>query len=300
MAVVTTQADTGAVLTLRRGLAILDAFSSTREQLGVNEIARLVRLHKSTVSRLCATLEQAGYLERDATTGKFRLGARLYQLVGAGLPALDLRAAARPILQSLVDTTGETAHLAVLQGTDLVTVEVVEGRHLMRMQGRVGHRQSFHASALGLAILAGLLPERVDALLGRKPLMALTPATITDRKVLRQRLAEMREWGYGVDLEGVEEGLRCVGAAIRDQTGTIVGALSVSGPRHRLSDDVIASLGILVREAAAQVSARLGAPPPPALAGADGTARFGGGPPAANGGARAQVDGARARAAARR
>jgi IclR family acetate operon transcriptional repressor len=253
-------ADNGMVLTLSRGLAILDAFAGEHGELGVNEIARLVGVHKSTVSRLCATLEQAGYLDRVLASGKFRLGARLYQLVGAPATAPDLRTAARPILQSVVDRTRETAHLAALQNSELITVEVVEGHHLMRMQGRVGQRQLFHASALGLAILAELPQGEVDDLLGKGPLARLTPHTVTDRRQLRQRLAEVRSTGYSVDFEGVEEGLRCVGAAVRDRSGGIAGAISVSGPRHRLSPEVIASLGTLVQSAAAAISARIGAP----------------------------------------
>ena len=247
------------MLTLKRGLAILDAFSHQPGQLGVNEIARLVNLHKSTVSRLCATLEQMGYLERDAD-GKFRLGSRVYQLAGTGASATDLRLAARPLLQGLVESTGETAHLAVLAGVELMTIEVVEGHHLMRMQGRVGQRQLFHASALGLAILAGLPARRVDELLGRGQLARLTPHTVVDRTQLRRRLGEVRTQGYSVDFEGVEEGLRCVGAAVRDSSGAIVAALSVSGPRHRIDAEAIARLGPLGRSAADELSTRLGAP----------------------------------------
>ena len=248
------------VLTLKRGLAILDAFSNRPQHLGVNEIARLVNLHKSTVSRLCATLEQMGYLERDEN-GKFHLGKRVYQLAGAGASAPDLRAAGRPILQNLVDTTGETAHLAVLAGMELITIDVVEGHHLMRMQGRIGQRQLFHASALGLAILAGLAVWRVDELLGKGPLVRLTQHTIVDRTQLRQRLGEIRTQGYSVDFEGVEEGLRCVGAAVRDGGGSIVGAVSVSGPRHRLGPEAIARIGPQVRAAADELATRLGAAP---------------------------------------
>jgi DNA-binding IclR family transcriptional regulator len=247
-------------MTLQRGLVILDAFGGHTEDLGVNEIARLVNLHKSTVSRLCATLEQAGYLERVPASGRFRLGMRLRQLVGGWSPSPDLRAAARPILESIVDKTGETAHLGQLQSSDLITVEVVEGHHLMRMQGRIGQRQLFHASALGLAILAQVPAAQVDELLGKGPLERLTPHTVTDRRQLRQRLAEIRATGYSVDFEGVEEGLRCVGAAIHDHSGAIAGAISISGPRHRLSAEVLGTLGSLVRGAAANVSLRMGAP----------------------------------------
>src|ERR1700704_4430136 len=91
-------------MTLQRGLTILDAFGGSTEELGVNEIARLVQVHKSTVSRLCATLEQAGYLDRVPASGKYRLGMRLHQLVGAWSPPADLRTAARPILESVVNT----------------------------------------------------------------------------------------------------------------------------------------------------------------------------------------------------
>jgi DNA-binding IclR family transcriptional regulator len=247
-------------MSLQRGLAILEAFGGHTEDLGVNEIARLINVHKSTVSRLCATLEQAGYLDRVPASGKFRLGMRLHRLVGAFSPSPDLRATARPILESIVDKTGETAHLGMLQNSELITVEVVEGHHLMRMQGRVGQRQLFHASALGLAILAHVPAARVDDLLGTGPLERLTPHTVTDRRQLRQRLAEIRTTGYSVDFEGVEEWLRCVGAAIQDQSGAIVGALSISGPRHRLSPEMLATLGSLVRGAAAHISVRMGAP----------------------------------------
>jgi DNA-binding IclR family transcriptional regulator len=252
--------DAGSVLTLSRGLAILDAFVGRTEALGVNEIARFVGVHKSTVSRLCATLAQGGYLERTTASGKFRLGPRLFQLVGAPSAPPDLRAAARPILQALVDKAGETAHLGALQASELITIEVIEGRHLMRMQGRVGQRQLFHASALGLAILAQLPRTAVDDLLGKAPLTRLTPHTVVDRRQLRQRLAEIRTTGYSVDFEGVEEGLRCVGAVVLDQHGGVAGAISVSGPRHRLSPEVIAELGALVRSAATAISARIGAP----------------------------------------
>jgi DNA-binding IclR family transcriptional regulator len=251
--------ENASVLTLSRGLAILDAFAGQQE-LGVNEIARRVGVHKSTVSRLCATLEQAGYLDRANGSAKFRLGTRLYRLVGAPSAAPDLRAVARPILMAVVDKTGETAHLASLQRGELITIEVVEGHHLMRMQGRVGQRQLFHASALGLAILAELPPDEVDELLGKGQLTRLTPHTVTDRRQLRQRLAEIRTTGYSVDFEGVEEGLRCVGAVVRDANGGIAGAISVSGPRHRLSPEVLGTLGTLVRNAAATISARMGAP----------------------------------------
>jgi DNA-binding IclR family transcriptional regulator len=250
------------VLTLRRGLAVLDAFCASPTGLGVNEIARKVALHKSTVSRLCATLEQAGYLERDQQAGKYRLGARVYRLVGSPGPEIDLRHLARPILRGLVDACGETAHMVVREGSEFVKVEVVDGSRSVRTQSRVGQRSPAHASAMGKAILAHLSPDEVKAVLGSRPLPRLTPNTITARVRLDEQFAEIREQGYSVDVEEFEDGLRCVGAPIFDADGQVVAAISISGPRHRFSDETMPELANLVRQSAEQISARLGAPAP--------------------------------------
>ena len=105
--------ETRSVVALRRGLAILDAFSAGQDELGVNEIARMVEMHKSTVSRLCSTLEQAGYLARDAVTDKYRLGARIRQLMGASSRDVELRTAARDVLYQLAETSGDTVTMVV-------------------------------------------------------------------------------------------------------------------------------------------------------------------------------------------
>lgn len=255
--------DEHSVLTLRRGLAVLDALIDNRQGLGVNEIARKVALHKSTVSRLCATLEQAGYVDRDSQTGKFAPGARMYRLADAEPHAVDIRQAARPILRALVDTLGETANLVAREGSEFVRIEVVDGSRSLRMLCRVGQRSPAHASAMAKAILAFTDPDEVKAILGSRPLQALTPNTITNKAHLVRHLAEIRERGYSVDLEEIEEGLRCVGAPVRDHTNQVVAAISVSGPRHRFGEEQITYLAGLVCESAAKISARLGAPSQP-------------------------------------
>lgn len=247
-----------AVLALRRGLMILDAFSDLDTDLGVNEIARLVRMHKSTVSRLCATLENAGYLERDASTNRFRLGARIYRLAGVVSAASDIRVVARPVMLELVESSRETATLGVREGSDIVTIEVVDGLNHMRMATRVGMRTQIHASAVAKAILAWATPRDVDAMVANWPMTALTPNTITDAGTLKERLAEVRERGYAVDMEELEVGLRCVAAPIRDSDGRVLAGLSISGPRHSMTPEAMHRFGALVRSAADAISARLG------------------------------------------
>lgn len=253
--------DANSVFALRRGLSILDQFSGRAGELGVNELARLVGMHKSTVSRLCATLENAGYLERDASTGRFRLGARIYQLAGATTSTTDVRLVARPVMLELVENSSETATLGVREGKDIVTIDVVDGLNYMRMATRVGMRTQLHASAVAKAILAWMPEAEVDELLADWPMAALTPNTITDGATLKHRLAEVRERGFAFDEEELEVGLRCVAAPIRDPLGRVVAGLSISGPRHRMTEEAMQRFGALVRDAAEKISARLGAPP---------------------------------------
>jgi len=168
---------------------------------------------------------------------------------------------ARPILSRLVEACGETAHFAVLEGQDVVTIEVVDGSRPLRLQSRVGQRRPMHASALGKAVLAWLSPLELQQVLGSQSFDRLTPNTITSQAQLLEDLARARERGYSTDLEELEEGLRCVSAPVRDETGRVTGAISVSGPRHRFTDEAIVELGRLVVRSADQISAHLGAPP---------------------------------------
>lgn len=264
--------DANSVFALRRGLSILDTFSGREGDLGVNEIARVVGMHKSTVSRLCATLENAGYLERNVSTNRFRLGARIHQLAGSSSPTTDVRIVARPVMLELVETSRETATLGVREGGDIVTIDVVDGLNFMRMATRVGMRTQMHASAVAKAILAFMPPDELDELLRDWPLTVLTPNTITEPAALRDTLAEVRQRGYALDLEELEVGLRCVAAPIRDPAGEVVAGVSISGPRHRMTDDAMRRFGPLVRAAGEQISARLGTPPVSQELVADGTA----------------------------
>ncbi len=259
--------DVNAVFALRRGLNILDAFSGDRYDLGVNEIARIVGMHKRTVSRLCSTLENAGYLERDPSTNRFHLGARIFQLAGSATPTRDLRSVARPIMLELVDATRETATLGMREGLDIVTIDVVDGLNFVRMATRVGMRTQVHASAVAKAILAWTDAGEVEEIIGAATIQQLTSNTITDAAKLRETLDGVRARGYSIDMEEMEIGLRCVGAPIRDHRGRVIAGLSISGPRHHMTEEEIKRYGLLVREAADKVSARLGAPPMSAVEG---------------------------------
>jgi IclR family transcriptional regulator, KDG regulon repressor len=257
-----TMSETRSVAALQRRLAILDAFSGGQDELGVNEISRALGMHKSTVSRLCSTLEQAGYLARDEVTDKYRLGARIRRLTGASSRDVELRSSARDVLHQLVDTAGETVTMVVRDGLDVTTIEVVDGPSMVRMQARVGQRTQVHASAGAKAVLAWLPEEQLGRIIDAWPRARLTEHTIIDKDELIRHLASTRERGYSVDNEEMEIGLRCVGAPVRDQSGEVIAAIAISAPRFRLEDDDFDRFGTMARQAADAISARLGAPAP--------------------------------------
>jgi IclR family KDG regulon transcriptional repressor len=128
------------------------------------------------------------------------------------------------------------------------------------MQARAGMRTQVHASAVAKAVLAWTPKAELDEILDTWPMARLTPNTITSKRDLVQHLAQVRSRGYSVDLEEMEVGLRCVGAPIRDHTGKVAAGVSISGPRHRMTEEAIAALGPEVRHTADQISRRLGAP----------------------------------------
>jgi DNA-binding IclR family transcriptional regulator len=250
----------GLIGSLLHGLEILDMFERDRSVIGIGEMAQQLGLHRSTTSRLAATLAVAGYLEAAGEPGRYRLSGKLAALGALVASGGQVRQAALPSLQGLVQSLGETGHLGVLEGNEAVTVEVVDGWQTVRMHSWVGKRSPAHCSSMGKALLAGLGAEEIDARYPDARLEARTEKTITDRAELKRHLAEVRERGYAVDREELEPHLCCVAAPVFDRTGTVVASISVSGPDSRVDKASIPSTADAVRRTASQISARLGAP----------------------------------------
>jgi DNA-binding IclR family transcriptional regulator len=251
----------GKVAALLHGLAVLDMFDRNRTVIGVAEIARQLDVHRSTASRLAATLASAGYLEAAGEPGRYRLAPKLATLGEIAAGDSDLRRAAAEPLRDLVSRLGETGHLGILEGTEAVTIDVVDGWHTVRMHSWVGKRSPAHCSSIGKALLAGLSAAELTARYPEQELQPLTPATITSIDDLRKHLDLVRARGYAEDLEELEPHLCCVAAPVRGRDGSVVASISVSGPASRLRDpDTLAATAEAVRETAVEISARLGAP----------------------------------------
>ena len=245
---------------LLHGLAVLDMFTWDRPVIGIAEVSRQLGVHRSTASRLAATLATAGYLEQAGEHGRYRLAAKLSRLGEIAAAGDQLRDAALPPLRDLVSRIGETGHLGILDGAEAVTVAVVDGWQTVRMHSWVGKRSPAHCSSMGKALLAGLPAAEIGARYPQSRLEARTDRTITGTGELKRHLAQVRERGYAVDRQELEPHLCCVAAPVFDKTGTVVASISVSGPDSRIDEASIPAIAEVVRHAAGQISARLGAP----------------------------------------
>jgi DNA-binding IclR family transcriptional regulator len=245
------------VQVLDRTFRIMDALAAVPSELGPAELAARLGLHKSTIHRLLVVLERQRYI-RKTSKGKYSLGMKLFELGSRAVAQLELGEHAAPFLRRLVDETGETTHICVLSGTEMMSVANVEGQWTLRTTSTVGRRTKTHCTAVGKALIA-FLPEReLSELIARLPLTRHTHRTIITPAALRTELAHVRRRGFAVDDEEIEEGLRCIGSPIRNYTGEVIASLSIAGPVFRIRKSRVPELARAVMAVAEALSADLG------------------------------------------
>ncbi|WP_063819235.1 IclR family transcriptional regulator [Herbidospora cretacea] len=230
-----------------------------RDGITLGALASRAGIAVSTAHRYVTSLLELGVLDRDPA-GSYRLGVTLIMLAGQYLDEDGLRAAARPYLSELVEVSGETVHLGVLVGEQIVYVDKVESAKSIRLVSHIGKRAPLHCTAMGKAMLALLKPSRRDEILAG-PLEVRTPRTLTGNALLAE-LGVVRDQGFAIDDEENEEGVRCVGLAIKNASGEPVGAFSVSAPAARFSRDDCHRLAPKARAMADDISKRIGYGPP--------------------------------------
>lgn len=243
---------------LAHGLAILRMFGDDRQVVSVAQIAREIEVHRSNASRLAATLHAMGFLDRAGESGRYRLGPQLVRLGRLADVNNDLTRQTLGPLRELVEKTGETGHIGILDGDQALTIAVVDGWHTVRMHSHVNKRSPAYCSSMGKVLLSGLDETAVRRLFTGRRLRAMTPHSLTSVAALLSELAVIRERGYALDVEELEIGLRCVSAPIRDAGGTTVASLGLSGPALRMTETALGDLAELVRETAAKASAAIG------------------------------------------
>ena len=244
-----------------RALYLLETIAEAGGETTLTDLSNRTGLNISTCHHLLATLIQRGFVAKIPGRRLYALGTRIVYLSHACLQ-VDLPRRADPYLEKINEATGETVHLATLQGDSVVMLAVKDARHAVRVDtGRIGRIESPHATSLGKAIFAWLPESDLDRFFvnGMK---RCTENTITDAKSFHDAMCTVRREGYAFDREEHLPGVICIGAAIRDQAGTVVGAISASTPLMRATDEHLALMRKEITAAAHALSTQFGAPAP--------------------------------------
>lgn len=219
---------------LRKALDVLKCIGQHAESMSLKEISVRVGLPKTTVLRYLRTFESAHFVAHDTERDLYRIDTRIISLINVGTALQQLREACLPHLRSLQDRCNETVNLGVLEGSDIVYLEIIASTQLVRTQARVGGRHPVHTTALGKAILAFLPPEARAAALPRV-LRRRTEKSTVERGDLVADLNRICAQGFSEDNNENENGAMCIGAPVFDSTGTVVAAFSISAPSFRIS-----------------------------------------------------------------
>ncbi len=238
-------------------LHILETLHDAPSGLQLKDVAQLTGINKSTAYRFLAHLEHEGYVFRDSS-GAYAIGVRLARLASGASYQTTLRKLSRPILQQLWRVTGETVNIAVLDGREVLYLDVMESSHTFRLVSQVGMRRPVYCTALGKAMLAFIPEEEQQYFFDGMSFERFTPHTIRGATQLRKEFALIRQRGYSIDNEEAYLGSRCIGAPIFEASGKITAALSVSGPTTRVTREKVTVVAAAAKSAATAISRTLG------------------------------------------
>lgn len=246
------------IQSLDRAMMILETLGETGG-MTLSELAAQLDQSPATAYRVLTTLETRGIVEIDQQRQTWHVGAGAFRIGSAFLRRTNLVERARPVMQRLMEVTGETANLGIENTRHVLFVSQVETHASIRAFFPPGTQSPMHASGIGKALLAQFDEPRLNAIVS-EGLERFTPRTLTNASALLSDLAATRRRGYSIDDEERNEGMRCVAAPVFDATGVAVAGISISGPTARISEDRIAPFGENVRAAALELSRLLGAP----------------------------------------
>jgi IclR family transcriptional regulator, acetate operon repressor len=247
--------------TVDKALEILNYFTQARAQIGLSELARLAERDKATVHRMLTVLAKHGFVEQDEQSKLYRLGAGLLRLARSREASFPISSVIEAELQALMQATGETAHASLIAGGSLATVGIAHGNKAIRVTLEPDQSLPLHATASGIACLAFLPREKLDATLKRK-LTGFTPATLITPQELMAAVNVARAKGFAVSDQSYETDVYGIAAPLFSASGYACGAVAVATPAHRMSREVKARTIAAVLEAAVLITRRMGAEPP--------------------------------------
>jgi len=235
--------------TLQRGLNMLELLSRHPGGLALYELGEMLNLPRSTAFNLAHTLTDLDYAWFNPETGKYSLGLRMFEVGSGAINSIDVMRVIRGCMAEIHQQVNETMHLGIASGMDMLYIDKLESTRSIRMISYVGSRAPLYGTALGKAVLATMRDEEVRAMYREIPLKPIGPNTITRLPALIEQLRAIRERGYAVEREEYNEGVCCVGVALKNRDGRALYALSVSAPVFRVGDAEIERYSDLLLQA---------------------------------------------------
>jgi len=244
---------------LNKAAAILIELSRFQQEAELSELARRTGVTKSTCSRILTTLKAWKIVRQNPVTKRYGLGHALIHLGNLASSQLSLPELFHFRLEKLMELTGETASLVILDEDRAVYIDQVPSKSMIRSFPSVGSAVYLHCTAVGKVLLSGLSPEKLEQVLS-EPLTKFTPKTITDPEKLKKQIEEIKLKGYSVDDEETELGGRCIAAPIFNSSDQVIAAVGISGPSMRITKERIPNLAKIVMGIAKEISAELAFP----------------------------------------
>lgn len=244
---------------LMRAAKVLDCFSGVGPEKSLTELADETGLNKSTVFRILETLEKLKWVKREAKSGLYSLGMGIFELGSRAVFGLNFYNVSRAFMDDLVSITGQSVHLVVLDDGEALYLNKVEKPGVFITQpSNVGYRLPLHCTAVGKVLMAFMNDNEVEEIIQKRGMPRFTKNTIVEKRELQQALQKVKIEGYALDDEEIRLGLRCVAAPIKDHTGNVVAAISVSGLTAYFNDNELPQLSEAVITTAREISRELG------------------------------------------
>ena len=242
-----------------RAAQILESFSLHKDSFTNAELSKALGLNKSSVTRLLYSLEEAGFLRRDNTTGRYKLTYKLFRIGNVYIQHASLYKEAMPVLSQLVEATRETAQLNVLEKNEVAIIDRIETPESIGLMGLAGVNLPAYCSATGKVLLAHLPDNELDEYFSNVQLKSYTPNTITDRKLILKELKLIKKQGYAICKAELEKQVVGIASPLRNKSGKVIASISIAGPDFRIGKKRVQEHMIkLVTEAAGSISQRLG------------------------------------------
>lgn len=246
------------IQSVERALKILDLFNERERELTITEISKRMNLHKSTIHSLLKTLKAQRYIAQNEENEKYLLGLKLFERGNMVATHLDLRKVARKNLEWLSSSTNLTTHLVILDGHEGLYIDKVEGSGVTVLYSRIGRRVPIHTSAIGKSLVASKTDVELNQLLEGYQYTRQTEKSISSKKEFLEEIQQVRIAGYSMDNEENEPGIVCFAVPIRDHSGKVIAAVSMSMPASKLNEEIKKYYVGLLKECSDKISEELG------------------------------------------